>query len=640
MIQLPRPGGGSTSQRIRLPPPPNLYSTTRPNGDAIGGTPGSTRQQDGQQTDQELLLLQDPTLAKFAQTDAGKLLAGQGTGRVSARAAARQERLRRQEEIMQQRRGGGGTEEEPGQPVAAEGERGALSSFASATKNALNRGKESLRNLSPLEQATQPTDEELHVPADAEKQPVSDVPVLPEYMVAKIKEIGIKGALASPKKHSKQGLLRLRISGQPLAKLYWFELRDARLVWRQPPSGGKREGDGEMRGRLLLPELVEQVSHENGSAEVIIHCGAQRMHLHAVSEEQAAAWQKVLKRAAFAPPPTRRSGKMLWAFLRPRLKLVVAMQEQWGNVHMLYGKASSLFEDAAMPRGVRDPDSNFSAFWDICQLVLLLYVSFTVPYRTCFDLETPLWTFAFFFDLTVDIYFLSDLILNFRTSFYDSSGIRVVEVREISHHYLRHWFIIDFFSCLPVGYISHFSSDSGGGGGDSFKAAKALRLFRLSKMLRLARVIRILRKYEETINLAPALGVIFTLACILFAAHLLACFYYLVGTGEQRLPGCDPSPLADPEMCVNGETPLLGWTFSQGWSPQVGTSTRYITAMYLVFNAVENGTTDSEKSYALLAELVVGLIFGALAATITNGVLGASAGEQEFSVPTPFIIST
>eukprot|EP01046_Picozoa_sp_COSAG06_P066292 COSAG06_NODE_16660_length_988_cov_1.312711_1_plen_284_part_01 len=53
---------------------------------------------------------------------------------------------------------------------------------------------------------------------------------------------------------------------------------------------------------------------------------------------------------------------------------------------------------------------------------------------------------------------------------------------------------------------------------------------------------------------------------------------------------------------------------------------------YLVFNAVENGSTDSEKTYALLAELVVGLIFGALAATITNGVLGASAGEQEFSV--------
>ena len=44
-----------------------------------------------------------------------------------------------------------------------------------------------------------------------------------------------------------------------------------------------------------------------------------------------------------------------------------------------------------------------------------------------------------------------------------------------------------------------------------------------------------------------------------------------------------------------------------------------VTAMYLVFNAIENSSTDAEKAYALLAELVVGLIFGALAATITNG---------------------
>ena len=80
------------------------------------------------------------------------------------------------------------------------------------------------------------------------------------------------------------------------------------------------------------------------------------------------------------------------------------------------------------------------------------------------------------------------------------------------------------------------------------------------------------------------------------------------------LPGC----VAD-ELCINGTTPLYGWTTQQGWSNQVGTSTRYITAMYLVFNAIENSNTDSEKAYALLAELVVGLIFGALAATITNG---------------------
>ena len=84
-------------------------------------------------------------------------------------------------------------------------------------------------------------------------------------------------------------------------------------------------------------------------------------------------------------------------------------------------------------------------------------------------------------------------------AYYDQSGIRVVNVSQISAHYVRRWFLIDFVSCLPVGYISYFSSD--GTIGDQFKAAKVLRLFRLAKMLRLARVLRILRKYEEKINL-------------------------------------------------------------------------------------------------------------------------------------------
>jgi hypothetical protein len=205
-------------------------------------------------------------------------------------------------------------------------------------------------------------------------------------------------------KNSKDGLLKMRLSGQSIPQLFWFELRAPKLMWRTPPSGGQRYADGKLQGRMILPDLVEQVSHQRGSAEVIVHCGAQRMHLFAVSEEQALQWQKVLKRAAFAPLPAQRSGKTLWAFLRPRLQLVVAMQEQWGNVHLLYGRASSLFEDTALPPSVRDPDSNFSAVWDICQLFLLLYVSFTVPHRTCFDINVELWSFTFFFDMLVDIY--------------------------------------------------------------------------------------------------------------------------------------------------------------------------------------------------------------------------------------------
>lgn len=602
---------------IKLPQP----SPRRPNGH--GRTLGA---EDGLTPDQV------EGLAAFAETSAAAVLGGQSTGRVSARMAAREERLKRREELMKQGGGDG--------LGAAEGKikTGVKTKLASLAQ----------RKLSPLELALQPTAEDFMGPH--EKEDPTDVPVLPEYMVTKIKELGPAAKSQKEKvagityKNGKEGLLNMRISGQAMAKLYLFTLRGPRLTWRTPSTGRVRNSGGAIKGRLIVNEMAEKVTRDEGSAEVVIHCGgAQCIHLHAVNEEQAVHWHKVLKRAAFAAPPTRRSGKQLWAFLRPRLKMVVAMQEQWGTIHQLYGKTSSLFEDTALPYGIRDPDSNFSGLWDICQLFLLLYVSFTVPFRTCFGMEPELWSFPFFFDMFVDIYFLVDLVMNFRTAFFDHSGIRVVDTRLITRNYLTGWFAIDFCSCLPVGYIG-LGQEESEGGGSGFKAAKVLRLFRLGKMLRLAKVLKIMRKYEETINIAPFLGVIFTLACILFAAHLLACFYYLVGTGDQILPGCaadDPDLLHpeayNPDVCVNGTdgvvgTPLLGWVYMQDWSSQVSTGTRYVTAMYLVFNAVENGTTDAEKSYALLAELVVGLIFGALAATITNGVLGASAGEQEFTV--------
>eukprot|EP01052_Picozoa_sp_SAG31_P015668 SAG31_NODE_1013_length_10376_cov_9.342220_7_plen_106_part_00 len=42
-----------------------------------------------------------------------------------------------------------------------------------------------------------------------------------------------------------------------------------------------------------------------------------------------------------------RTGKELWAYLKPRLKTLVVLQSQWGNVHEVYGmQKGSMFEDA------------------------------------------------------------------------------------------------------------------------------------------------------------------------------------------------------------------------------------------------------------------------------------------------------
>jgi hypothetical protein len=43
-----------------------------------------------------------------------------------------------------------------------------------------------------------------------------------------------------------------------------------------------------------------------------------------------------------------------------------------------------------MTTGIRDPDSASSAVWDLSSVVLLLYVTATVPIRSCFGIEDEL----------------------------------------------------------------------------------------------------------------------------------------------------------------------------------------------------------------------------------------------------------
>ena len=56
------------------------------------------------------------------------------------------------------------------------------------------------------------------------------------------------------------------------------------------------------------------------------------------------------------------------------------------------------------------------------QVILLLYVSITVPLRAGFDVETPIWSFGMLFDMAVDVYFIVDVFLNFRTAYYNLDG--------------------------------------------------------------------------------------------------------------------------------------------------------------------------------------------------------------------------
>eukprot|EP01047_Picozoa_sp_COSAG01_P060129 COSAG01_NODE_7326_length_3250_cov_10.855284_1_plen_332_part_10 len=177
---------------------------------------------------------------------------------------------------------------------------------------------------------------------------------------------------------------------------------------------------------------------------------------------RAVAVKKALV-AGSAPMEQERPVHKHWRSLGARLRTLVNMKRQWGNLHEMYEtNQESIYEVHMLGRWTRDPDSDFSAFWDLTSVVLLLYVSVTVPLRAGFDIMIDLWSANFFIDAFVDVFFIIDLGLNFRTAYYDKTGLREDRGWKMAMHYLRGWFAIDFVSCLPLGYISYIVQDDKG----------------------------------------------------------------------------------------------------------------------------------------------------------------------------------
>lgn len=99
-----------------------------------------------------------------------------------------------------------------------------------------------------------------------------------------------------------------------------------------------------------------------------------------------------------------------------------------------------------------NPMGTFRKRWDIGQVVLLTYVTFSVPYRIGFDHDTHPWEFWFVFDLLVDVYFIIDICLSFRTAFHNALGDLEYYPGQIIKHYMQTWLLLDLAGSAPVNY--------------------------------------------------------------------------------------------------------------------------------------------------------------------------------------------
>eukprot|EP01046_Picozoa_sp_COSAG06_P031131 COSAG06_NODE_3005_length_5969_cov_6.252300_2_plen_643_part_00 len=289
-------------------------------------------------------------------------------------------------------------------------------------------------------------------------------------------------------------------------------------------------------------------------------------------EKEDAAWSAWCARVALVQ---HRHGPDLWRKFREQLELVGE------TAHFLYGEAGAdlrcaYAKPAAMLASVEfadleeaqraelladtrrcflHPNRTFRTCWDVGIVVLLLYVAVLIPVRIGFFIEVEPGDVGFAMDVFVDMVFVLDILLNFRTGVIAPSGVLISDGPTLAWHYLRRWFIVDLLSCLPISYIalinkssSSSSSSEGEGGGQSSstKTIKILRLLRLGKLLRLGRLKRILDVHVENVDEVFSRLIVFQLLFLLFSlTHYVACFWHFVGYpggGGSSSIADDPEP--------------------------------------------------------------------------------------------------
>ncbi|XP_045550096.1 potassium voltage-gated channel subfamily H member 2 [Salmo salar] len=252
--------------------------------------------------------------------------------------------------------------------------------------------------------------------------------------------------------------------------------------------------------------------------------------------------------------------------------------------------------------------SPFKAVWDWVILLLVIYTAIFTPYSAAFLLsdqeEAAMQTCGYcsplnVVDLIVDIMFIVDIVINFRTTYVNTNDEVVSQSQRIAVHYFKGWFLIDMVAAIPFDLLIYRSGE---------ETTTLIGLLKTARLLRLVRVARKLDRYSEY-----GAAVLFLLMCTFaLIAHWLACIWYAIGNveraGAARIGWLDS--LGD----------QLGKPYNQT-IPGSGPSIRdkYVTALYFTFSSLTSvgfgnvsPNTNSEKIFSICVMLIGSLMYASI----------------------------
>eukprot|EP00903_Cladosiphon_okamuranus_P018054 g16615.t1 len=173
------------------------------------------------------------------------------------------------------------------------------------------------------------------------------------------------------------------------------------------------------------------------------------------------------------------------------------------------------------PKFLIHPYDKRKVVWDLFVATLILYGCINIPLRIGFDLPSSLGQIIT--DAFIDVCFLLDVILSFRTAYLAPDGEPVTNPGDIAIRYLKGSFLIDLCSTVPVDLIMLLV----GGMGGLLRSTKLLRTLRLLRLARLLKLSSIGGNEDDLKNyLHPSLWALIKMfVSLIFIAHVMGCMW-------------------------------------------------------------------------------------------------------------------
>ncbi|KAG9350128.1 hypothetical protein JZ751_026481 [Albula glossodonta] len=249
------------------------------------------------------------------------------------------------------------------------------------------------------------------------------------------------------------------------------------------------------------------------------------------------------------------------------------------------------------------------ALWDWMILLATFYVAVTVPYNVCFTAYDDLDSAArstIVSDIAVEMLFILDIIINFRTTYVSQSGQVVYDARSICIHYAATWFFVDLIAALPFDLLYAFN-------------VTVTSLVHLLKTVRLLRLLRLLQKLDRYSQYS---AMVLTLLMSMFAllAHWMACIWYIIGRKEMESNDPDTWDIGWlHELGKRLETPYINSTVG---GPSVRSA--YIASLYFTLSSLTSvgfgnvcANTDAEKIFSICTMLIGALMHAVVFGNVT-----------------------